>query len=87
MFRHIPAQPFERAFWRNIRHFRNDRPVPPIARLPRCTTCQSFTVPSIAEYGRRWPDHDGHSAKGEWREHGGAAFGIFPVWVYGAEVE
>ncbi len=26
------------------------RPAPPTARLPRCTRCQSFTVPSTAEY-------------------------------------
>ena len=26
------------------------RPAPPTARLPRCTTCQSFTTPSFAEY-------------------------------------
>ncbi len=26
------------------------RPAPPTARLPRCTRCQSFTVPSLAEY-------------------------------------
>ena len=26
------------------------RPAPPTARLPRCTRCQSFTVPSFAEY-------------------------------------
>ena len=25
-------------------------PAPPTARLPRCTRCQSFTVPSLAEY-------------------------------------
>ncbi len=26
------------------------RPAPPMARLPRCTRCQSFGTPSVAEY-------------------------------------
>ena len=48
---YMPAQPFEiRPSGETSVISVMTRPVPPIARLPRCTTCQSFTVPSTAEY-------------------------------------
>ena len=49
------------------------RPAPPTARLPRCTRCQSSTVPSTAEYWHIGRDHDAvgqlEPARAEGREH------------------